>query len=290
MKKNNSYIIYASISVLIWATAFLFTQYARESFSSESVGLLRYFCASIVLFVILAVKKLGFPKLKDVPKFLLSGGIGFALYVTAFNMSVQTINGTTSSIIIQISPILTAVFSCILFREKIPVRGWISIVIAFGGVLVLTLWNGVFSVKPGVLWMLVSALSMSIYNLTQRMFVKDYTPLQATSYSIFGGTLFLLLFLPKAVPEMAGASLKSWGAIVFLGVFASVVAYVCWTKAFSLAKRTSDVSNFMFSMPFLTSLVGFITGGEIPGPETIVGGVLILGGMIMFQTGQKKKS
>ena len=206
-KKNSSYMIYAGITTLIWAAAFLFTQFAQESFSSQSIGLLRYLAASAVMLVILVVKRIGFPKWKDVPKFLLAGGIGFAFYVTAFNKSVETINGATCSVISQFIPILTAVCSSVFLREKISVRGWLCIAMAFAGILVLALWNGALSIKPGILWMLLAAVALSIYNLLQRMFVRDYTPFQVTAYCIFGGTLFLLLFLPGAVPEMKTASL-----------------------------------------------------------------------------------
>ena len=228
---------------------FLFTQFAQESFSSQSIGLLRYLATSAVMLVILVVKRIGFPKWKDVPKFLLAGGIGFAFYVTAFNKSVETINGATCSVISQFIPILTAVCSSVFLREKISVRGWLCIAMAFAGILVLALWNGALSIKPGILWMLLAAVALSIYNLLQRMFVRDYTPFQVTAYCIFGGTLFLLLFLPGAVPEMKTASLVSWGAILYLGILGGALGYVFWAKAFSLAERTSDVSNFMFAMP-----------------------------------------
>ena len=281
--------IYAGITTLIWAAAFLFTQFAQESFSSQSIGLLRYLAASAVMLVILIVKRIGFPKWKDVPKFLLAGGIGFAFYVTAFNKSVETINGATCSVISQFIPILTAVCSSVFLREKISVRGWLCIAMAFAGILVLALWNGALSIKPGILWMLLAAVALSIYNLLQRMFVRDYTPFQVTAYCIFGGTLFLLLFLPGAVPEMKTASLVSWGAILYLGILGGALGYVFWAKAFSLADRTSDVSNFMFAMPLLTSLIGFLVKGEVPGVETVIGGILIVGGMILFQL-EKQKS
>jgi drug/metabolite transporter (DMT)-like permease len=34
--------------------------------------------------------------------------------------------------------------------------------------------------------------------------------------------------------------------IALLGIFSSAIAYIAWTKAFSLAKQTSQVSNYMF--------------------------------------------
>ncbi|MCI8506744.1 MAG: EamA family transporter [Lachnospiraceae bacterium] len=287
-KKNNSYVIYAGITTVIWATAVLFTQYAQESFSSQSIGALRYLFATASILVVMAVKKIGPPKLKDVPKFLVSGFLGFTCYVTSFNLAVETITGATCSIIAQIIPILTAVFSCIFLREKISFRGWIAISMAFAGILVMALWNGAFSVNPGILWMLLAAVSLSVYNLTQRVFVKTYTAFQTTAYSIIGGTLFLLVFLPGAIPEMGEATKASWGALVYLGVCGGAIAYVFWTKAFSLAKRTSDVSNFMFAQPLIASLVGFWFRGETPGPETVFGGLLVLGGMFLFQMGTRE--
>ncbi|MCI8466121.1 MAG: DMT family transporter [Lachnospiraceae bacterium] len=286
-KKNNSYMIYAGITTVIWATAVLFTQYAQESFSSQSIGVIRYLFATAAILIVMVGKRIGPPKLKDVPKFLLSGFLGFAFYVTAFNLSVRTITGATCSVIGQVIPILTAVFSCMFLHERIPLRGWIAIAMAFAGILVMALWNGAFSVNPGILWMLLAAVSLSIYNLTQRMFIRDYTAFQSTAYSIIGGTLFLLVFFPGAVSEMKTATAASWGAVAYLGVCGGAVAYVFWTKAFSLAKRTSDVSNFMFAQPLIASLVGFLGRGEVPGIETILGGILVLGGMFLFQTGRK---
>ena len=283
----NSYMIYAGITTVIWATAVLFTQYAQESFSSQSIGVLRYLFATAAILAVMAVKRIGPPKLKDVPRFLLSGFLGFTCYVTAFNLSVQTITGATCSIIGQVIPILTAVFSCVFLRERIALRGWLAIGMAFAGILVMTLWNGAFSVNPGILWMLFAAVSLSAYNLTQRIFIKDYTAFQSTAYSIIGGTLFLLVFLPGAVSEIETASAASWGAVAYLGVFGGAVAYVFWTRAFSLAERTSDVSNFMFAQPLIASLAGFVFRGEVPGIETVLGGILALGGMFLFQAGNR---
>lgn len=288
-KNTNAYMVYAGITTVIWATAVLFTQYAQESFSSQSIGVIRYLFATAAILVVMAVKRIGPPRLKDVPKFLLSGFLGFTCYVTAFNLSVQTITGATCSIIGQVIPILTAVFSCIFLREKIAIRGWIAIAMAFGGILVMALWNGAFSANPGILWMLLAAVSLSAYNLTQRIFIKEYTAFQSTAYSIISGTIFLLVFLPGAIPQMGKATAASWGAAAYLGVFGGAVAYVFWTKAFSLAKRTSDVSNFMFAQPLIASLVGFLFRGEVPGIETVLGGILVLGGMFLFQTGNQSK-
>lgn len=62
-----------------------------------------------------------------------------------------------------------------------------------------------------------------------------------------------------------------------LGIFSSAIAYVAWAKAFAKAKQTSQVSNYMFITPFLTSLLGLLIA-EVPDQSTLVGGTIILFG------------
>ncbi|MRR31015.1 EamA family transporter [bacterium] len=161
--------------------------------------------------------------------------------------------------------------------------GWIAIAIEFCGILVLTLWDGVFTINIGILWMLLSAICISVYNLFQRHFSQKYTALQSTAYSIFAGTLLLLINLPHASVELSTAPGRQIFAIVFMGIFPSAIAYLWWSKALATAEKTSDVTNFMFVTPFLATLLGFLIIGEIPTLSTIVGGVIILGGLFMFQ-------
>ena len=58
-----------------------------------------------------------------------------------------------------------------------------------------------------------------------------------------------------------------------------------WSKAFAKAKETSLVSNYMFLTPFLTSLFSFIIIGEIPDGATLLGGLIILAGIFVFNFG-----
>ena len=58
-----------------------------------------------------------------------------------------------------------------------------------------------------------------------------------------------------------------------------------WAKASSKAKNTSQVSNYMFVTPFLTSILGFLMAGEVPDQATLIGGGIILLGVLLFNFG-----
>ncbi|WP_207706694.1 DMT family transporter [Acetobacterium tundrae] len=74
----------------------------------------------------------------------------------------------------------------------------------------------------------------------------------------------ILLDNQQSVNQVIMAPPMQWVYVLILGVFSSAIAYVAWTKALSVAEKTSQVSNNMFLTPFLTSVLGFLIAGEIP--------------------------
>jgi drug/metabolite transporter (DMT)-like permease len=288
-KHTSSSQLFAFGTVVLWASAFVFTKVALTYFTSASLGVLRYLSASVVLLIIAAVKKIGLPQVKDIPKFFLSGAMGFTLYMVTFNKGSETLSSATGSIIIATVPVMTALFARFLFKERIKILGWVAIAIEFSGILILTLWNGVVSINSGIFWMFGAALLLSGYNLTQRQYSKKYTALQSTAYSIFAGTLLLLFFLPEAVPQIINAPLNQVLIIIYLGIFPSAIAYVWWTKALSIAKSTSAVTNYMFVTPLLSMILGYLVIIEVPNISTCLGGAVILLGLILFSIVNKKE-
>ncbi|WP_108033599.1 DMT family transporter [Trichococcus patagoniensis] len=282
-KTKNQAQLYAFVTVLLWASAFVFTKIALTYYTAEAIGVLRYVIASLLFIAIGIFYKIGLPEKKDIPKFLLAGVLGFALYMITFNQASKSLTAATGSVVIASAPILTALFARIIFKEKIKVLGWIAIIIEFFGILILTLWNGILSVNAGIFWMFGAAVCISGYNLLQRSLLKKYSALQATAYSVLAGTLFLLWFLPDATVQFGNAPLQQLLVMGFLGVFPSALAYMLWSKALTMARKTSDITNYMFVTPLLAAFMGFLIMGEIPTLATYVGGLMIFAGLLLFK-------
>ncbi len=290
MKWKNSFHPYALITVLFWSLSYVFTRLALGSFSAFSIGFLRYFFASVVLLIAAASTKMKRPARKDLPWFAAAGALGFFLYMITFNQGLITVTASTGSVVIATVPVMTALFALFIYKEDLRLHQWIAILIEFIGVAVLTLMNSIFSVNIGLLWLFGAAISLSLYNLIQRKLTKTYTALQASTYSIFFGTLMLMIFLPETLGEIPGARGLHIFYVAVMGVLSSAAAYAAWAKAFSKAKKTSQVSNYMFVTPFATTLLGFLMAGEIPDRATLLGGSIILLGMLVFNFGGKRES
>lgn len=285
MNLKNSFHPYAMVTIVFWSLAYVLTRLTLQYFSAFSLGFLRYLIASCTLLLIAIVIKMKPPQKKDVPWFLLSGGVGFFFYMIAFNQGQATVTAATGSVVIATVPVITALLARFVYQEKLMPFQWLAILIEFVGVGVLTLMNKTFSVNAGLFWLLLAALALSIYNLLQRKLTQKYSALQSSTYSILFGTCMLAVFAPTSFREISHAPAIQYVYLAVLGICSSAVAYVSWAKAFSKAKKTSQVSNYMFVTPFLTSILGFWIAGEVLDKATLAGGSIILIGVLIFNFG-----
>lgn len=282
--KNHSWVLICAFStVVLWASAFVFTKVGLREFTPQGLGAVRYLIASAFLLLVALIKKSRLPRLRDLPLFLASGLTGFGLYIVVFNLASSTVSAATGSILISTTPIITSVLAALIFKERISGLCWLAIAVEFGGILLITLHDGVFSFNAGVAWMLVAALSVSVYNLLQRKLVRTYGPFEANAFSMIAGTVFLLPFLPGGIQTLCHTSAWQIANAAYLGIFPSAIGYLLWVIALSKARKVSAVTNFMFFTPLLSTLLSFAVIGEVPSWAALAGGVIIIGGSVLFQ-------
>ena len=289
MKIFKSSHLYATITVIFWALGYVLTGVLLRHFSATGLAFLRFMLASFVLFIVVIVLKIPPPKKNDIPLFIYSGLCGFTLYMLAFNLGNVMVSTATGSILVATAPIWAAVLAVIIYHEKLTKLQILSIVVEFAGILTLTLNEDGFSLNMGVLWLLLAAFVLSFFNLLQRRLTKEYTGLQTSIYSIFCGTALLAVFLPTSIPQLFTASTEELILLGVLAVFPSSLAYICWSKAFEFAQSTTQVTNYMFVTPLIATFFSFLINNEIPDPRSIIGGLIILSGLILFYRSGAKK-
>ncbi len=272
----------AFIAIFFWATAFVLTKVVLKEVDVTTLGVLRYFFASIIVIFILIKQKISLPKLKDIPAFVFAGFSGYAGYIVFFNMATLLSSPSTLSVINALAPAITAIVAYFIFNEKIKIIGWISMGISFCGILILTLWNGTLTVNKGVIYMLIGCVLLSLYNISQRYLTKKYSSFDVSMYSMLIGGILLVVYSPSSIRNIFSISFNSLILIIYMSVFPSIISYFFWTKAFEIAKHTTEVTSFMFVTPVLATLMGIIILGDIPKLSTLIGGVVIILGMIIF--------
>ncbi len=276
----SSSILIVLLVVVLWASAFAGIRAGLASYSPQSVALLRYLTASVVLGVYALVTKMPLPRLRDLPGLAATGFLGFTLYNVALNVGEQRVPAGEASLIVAGAPIFVSLLAGIFYGERLRPLAWLGILLSFLGVAVISIRPGSsFDLTASALLVLAATLSQSLYTTSQKAYLKRYSPLQCTTYAIWFGTLFLLVFLPGLIHQLPAAAPAATLAVVYMGVFPGVIGYVSWSFVLSRLPA-ARASSFLYLVPGFSILIAWVWLGEVPDLTALLGGALILVGVI----------
>jgi drug/metabolite transporter (DMT)-like permease len=124
-----------------------------------------------------------------------------------------------------------------------------------------------------------------------RRFVKDSTPLETTTFSMLFGVIGLIVLgfiYESPMASISTASLSVHGAVFYLAVCGSLIAYLLWFKGIHAigAARTSIFFNLA---PVFTMLVSSILGvlpnvWQLLGAGGVILGVVFASGLVFSTT------
>ncbi len=269
------------LMISLWASAFPVIQIGLESFSPQHLAFVRLSIASVVLLVIAIATRMRLPDIKDIPLLLALGFLGFTVYHTALNIGEKTVSAGIASLLISTTPIFSAFLAIFFFHETFGKRKWIGSAVSFAGVALLTFSkeNFVHSAN-GILLILLAALAESIYIVCQKDLLKKYGFLSFVTYSIWGATISMLIFLPGLGTDFLNISFRSAISVIYLGLFPTVIPYII------LAYLTSRVGSAeaaisLYLTPALSFFLAWLLLKDIPSVASIVGSIITLCGVLL---------
>ena len=268
-------------AVVFGASAYAAIGAALAYYSPGPLALLRMLVASAALAVYAAVSGMRMPEVRDLPAAVLAGLFAFALYNVALNYGQVTASAGAASLIIASIPIFTALLAAAFLGERLDALGWLGIAVGFLGMAGITLGEGGgFGINAGALLVLLAALSASVYFAFQKPYLEKYGSLTFTAYAIWAGALLLLPFFPGLIREVQSAPPQATLAVVYLGIFPTIVAYTSAAYVFSRLPASRAVTlEYLF--PPVAIIIAYLWLSEIPSVLSVVGGAVALVGVAL---------
>ncbi|PID26861.1 MAG: EamA family transporter [Candidatus Cloacimonadota bacterium] len=286
--KRREFYINLVITIILWGSAFVGIRYTMGNITPGSMALLRFTIASITIlpFFILSKNKV-FPK-KDIKLFLLSGFLGFFLYNIALNMGEEIVTAGVASFLISSLTIFTGIFSAIFLKERLGLFGWIGIILSFIGIGIISLSeDDILSINYGAILVIIAAISSSLYMILQKNLIKKYGSLNSLVWSIWSGTLFMLIYLPNLIDEIKVVKSSTIAAIVYLGIFPASLAYFTWNRALELSDSATKTSTALYFTPLTVIVMEWLILNEYPKSSSLLGGFFVLLGVYISTKGKK---
>ncbi|WP_228548289.1 DMT family transporter [Sporosarcina obsidiansis] len=290
MKSWNLRIIGAHfITIILWSSAFPAIRVALTAYSPEHISLLRLLVGSSCLLILALFLKIRLPDKKDLPFILLLGFLAFSVYHVALNYGEQTVNAGIASLLVSIAPLFTALLALLFFKERFGMFGWLGAFIALTGVVFISFGNGneIVSTPTGILLILIAALAESFYFVFQSAYLQKYGFIPFTMYTIWGGTLSMLWFVPGLTQEISQAPLDITLTIVYLGIFPTVIPY--FALAYVTTKSgAAEATSSLYLTPAFAFLIAWVWLHEVPTFYQIVGGLITLLGVSISNMKERK--
>lgn len=256
----------ALAATAIWSGNFIIARGLSESISPISLAFWRWVVA-VIIFLPFAIKSLmaEWDIIKNnLPYLSITAFLGITTFNTLIYFAGHTTTAINLSLISITFPIFIIILSRLFYREAITINKGIGILLVAAGV-VLLVTKGTPSIllhlsfAIGDIWMLLAAFIFAIYSLLLKR-----KPVKISIWSLQLSTFILgLIFLfPFFIWDCATVSpfefdTRTIFSILYVGIFASLSAFVLWNKAIVIVGPTK-AGMVYYTLPLFSGTLAYL--------------------------------
>lgn len=273
--------------VVIWGLNFTISKVALAQISPLAFNALRFPMAAALLALVLAQRgELHLPARHELPRVILVGLLGNALYQVFFILGLDHTSAGNAALLLAGTPIITALLSAALGHERLRWSTWIGVSFTFLGITLIVFGSGkgMHGSLLGNLLMLGASITWACYTVGSRPLIDHYGSVRVTAWTLWIGTIGIVLC---GIPDVlhirwSGITPGTWAALLYAGVLSIGLAYMIWYYGVAQLgnTRTSIYSNIT---PIVAVIGAWIFMGEKPHALEIVGAAVIITGVTIAQ-------
>jgi drug/metabolite transporter (DMT)-like permease len=275
--------------VVIWGVNFPIAKAALTELTPLAFNALRFpLAAATVLAAVQFHRGFRWPDRGDRLRIIGLGILGNLVYQQFFIFGLDNTRAGNASILLAVTPILTALLSAGAGHERVTARTWIGVVATFGGIVLVVVFGGQHDEGGASLLgdalMVAASLSWALYTVGSRDLVARYGAIQFTAWTLSIGAvlLFCIGFPALLATEFGAVSVSAWGGVLYAGALSIGLAYVLWYYSVRQIgnTRTAAYSNLV---PVVALTAAWVRLGEVPLLGQVLGALIIIGGITLAQ-------
>jgi drug/metabolite transporter (DMT)-like permease len=272
----------------LWGGMYVVSAATFERIPPVTLGLLRLVVGAAVLLVVFR----GRPGRGAAPRGrLAAAGLILAATLVLQFVGTDLTGAAEGALLTTTTPAFVLLFAALFEGSRARPIAWAGVAVALAGVAVLAARNTPLAgatpeALAGDVLLVGSAAAWAVFSSVGRPLVVAVGAFRA----VFGASLVaIVVLLPLAAVELAGRTLPplDWatvGAVAYLGVFATAVAWSLWYRGYTAAPPTLTAALF-FAQPVVGAVLGVVLLGEQLGAAFGLGAGLIAAGVLAIARG-----
>lgn len=247
-----------------------------QTYDPGHLALMRFLVASAFMAVVAVFRGISLPTIRDLPLLFALGFFAVSLHHVAINFGQQGVSAGASSVLAQSTPLFSTLLARFVFKDRVSVWRWGCVFLGLIGVLIVVAGDhGLGSIDAHGLLILLAAVSWSFYFALHKHHVRRYDGLTLVCYTVWAGTVLLLIYLPGLANQVVSAPAHVQLAVVALGVFPSALAYLAWAYVLAHVDLSRATMTLYLVPPTAMAIASFALG-ERPTLMIVVGALVVL--------------
>lgn len=279
------------LMAVIWGVNFTVVKAGIATLPPMAFNGLRVLLASVVLAVVafMVAGPRNFPSRKDAYALLAMGVMGNGLYQLLFIAGLSRTRAGIAALVIAAGPAWIAVFSRLAGRERLPGRGWAGIGLQLIGMACVVASAGFLETDAtalvGAAFIMSGSIVWALFTVLLQPYTARVHPLHLASLTLSSGAVLLFAIGWPSIRQLdfAAITLTEWGAVVYAGLGALVIAYLLFYRGVRVLgpTRTAMYGNLQ---PLIAILVAWAVLHEQPTLWQGVGGAIVMAGLLLSRT------
>ena len=268
------------LMMLTWGSSAVATKIGLDGYGPGQLTLFRFLITAAAIIAAGALR-MRLPIRGDVLPLLGLGIVGISITQLAFSFGITTVDPGTATFLVATVPVMTALLARFWLGERLSVEGWAGIALTVVGTATLVFGRGQgIAYTQGALILLLGALAEALYFILQKPFLRRYTSVEVSTWTLIASTLPLLIFLPGLGAQVRTAPAAATGAVVYVALGAGVVGYGCMTVV-NARLPASIAAVLMAGLPPVALVAAWLVLGVAPPPLSVAGGLVSLAGVLL---------
>ncbi len=292
MRDQNKAYLYAIATVLLWstvATAFKITLRYLDPLQLLLYACLASVCTLALIIVIQGKGSLIFSySRKQYLKSLLFGLLNPCLYYMILFKAYDLLPAQEAQPLNYTWAITLSLLSIPLLRQRVRPQEILAGFVCYSGVLVISTRGNLLDFRLsdplGVTLALASTIVWALYWIYN---TRDDRDAVVGLFLNFTFALPFVFILCAFFSDIRIADLYGLAGAAYVGVVEMGIAFVFWLVALRLSETAARVANLIFISPFVSLVFIHFLVGEAILPSTVIGLVLIVGGLLVQRLGKR---